>query len=444
VGLFRQLVQKLRTNELWRFSLLLMITARIGDVINMIISLFLVPEFMDPSEMGAILPLMRMINVIAVPITVTAAVFLRFSTKFEAAGQPEKTNKLLHDFWRISLVLGLILCVALVLLAHPLGTYYQVSDFRVIWVIGALGLLACCIPPLQTAIQVLERYRMFVWGNIAGPSLRLLFAILLIGPLQILGLFIANASAGVIRAVLIMRDAVPFILSRKDQQSYHGHLPDMMKFAIPFGVYTLLLTSQLFLEASVVRTALGEADSAGFFMITTLGSAPMYLLAALTPILLPILSHRHEKKIHSKQTHVLMLLCALGLGLCITFVLFLIGPHIFTWKESWKIFAEHGPFLWLLGFAYCLSAVDTIHRTNLHAQSNFRYLLYFVPLLFLEILLFTFLSFNPEFLVDKFGDSAFFAAICIMVGFRLPLVAGTAWDLLRTPGRQPSATRGAD
>jgi len=429
--MIQQVVQKLRTNELWRFSLLLMITARIGDVINMVISLFLVPEMMDHSEIGAILPLMRMINVIAVPITVTAAVFLRFSTKFEANGQPEKTNKLLHDFWRISLVLGLTILFAMVLLARPLGKYYEVSDFRVVWVIGTLGLLACCIPPLQTAIQVLERYRMFVWGNLGGPTLRLIFAILLIGPLQILGLFIANASASVIRAVLMMRDAVPFILSRKKQKSYRGHLPDMMKFAIPFGVYTLLVTSQLFLEASVVRTALGEADSAGFFMITTLGSAPMYLLAALTPILLPILSHRHEKKIHSKQTHILMLLCALALGLCITLVLFLIGPYIFTWKESWQVFAEHGPFLWTLGLVYCLSAVDAIHRTNLHAQSNFRYLLYFGPLLFLEIVTFTFLAFHPEFLAKQFGSAAFLVAICAMLGFRLPLLAGTVWDLRR-------------
>jgi len=431
----RNVFDRLRENDLWWYSLWLMLSARIGDLVNLVISAFLVPDFMNQGDMGAILPLTRAINIATIPITVAAAVFLRYSSKFEAWGQPGKTNKMMRDFLTAGLLLGGVALGLFTLLSKPLGKLYGVSDIRVLWVVGGLAFLAAVGPSLQTAIQALQRYRMFVYGNVAGPTIRLIAAWLLLTPLQITGLFIANALASLTRIVLMGVDALPFVFSRKSHSPYRQHVAEMIKFALPFGIYTTLITTQLFIEASVVRTALGEKHSAGFFMITTLGSAPMYLLAALTPLLLPVLSHRHERKQGSRQTHVLMLGCALTLGLAITLLLYLIGPFFFSLRKSWMAFAEFGPLLWLLGLAYCLTAVDSIHRVNLHAKSSFQYLLYFAPVQILGM--------AALFLLPKFNESwlTLNVVIFIMITTRLLNLLGLLIDLWldRHAANQPNS-----
>ena len=389
----------------------------------MFISLFLVPDLIGQAEIGAILPLTRIINVAAVPVTVIAAVFLRFSTKFEAGGQLGKTNKLMRDFLLAGLLLGSIALIFFVFFSKELGRYYNVSDYRVVCVIGLAGFLAAVSPALQTSIQALERYRMFVWGNVTAPSIRLLFAFLLLGPLQILGLFIANTLGSLSRACLMAMDALPFILKRKNRESYREHIRPMWNFAIPFGIYTFLVTSLLFIEASVVRTALGESQSAGFFMITTIGSAPMFLLSALVPLLLPVLSHRHERQQGSKKTHLLLVGWAAALGLAFTALLFLIGPWLFSLRSSWEIFQEYGSLLWLLGLAYCGTAIDSIHRTNLHAKSSFRYLVYYVPVQAGGILL---LLLSSIFLRDWLTLER---AIYLMLTIRWFVLAGILYEL---------------
>jgi len=417
-------IERLKQNELWWYSLILILSARVTDIINLVISIFIVPDQMQSSDMGAILPLMRMINVLAVPITILAAVTIRFSSKFEAQSQKEKTNKLLQDFLLLGSCMGFVILLLLVLYAPEIGKYYEVSDIRVIWVVGAVAFIACTAPSMQSTIQSFEKYRMFAWGNFLAPSLRLLLALFLIGPLQILGLFIANFSASLCRFLLMAWDAKSLLFSRRGRLSYAQEKKSMMRFAIPFGAYTLMINVQAFMEASTVRTVLGEADSAGFFMITMLGSAPMFLLASLTPILLPMLSHRHERKNSSEKTHVLMLIGALGLGLFITALLAIVGPFIFTWKTDWLPFQPYGKYLWILGLIYCITAVDTIHRTNLHAQSRFQYLKYYCPVILIELIALWFFS-RQSGLQNLLGEGfEFLTSLILMLMIRLILLIG--------------------
>ena len=71
--MFAKLHSKL--GDFWWYSLMLFCACRIADVLNAFVGLWLVPKYVEPSELGAIMPLTQFATFLAIPIAAFANTF---------------------------------------------------------------------------------------------------------------------------------------------------------------------------------------------------------------------------------------------------------------------------------------------------------------------------------------------------------------------------------
>ena len=64
-----------RLGDFWWYSLMLFCACRAADLLNAFVGLWLVPKYVDPSELGAVTPLGNFAGLLALPVAVFANTF---------------------------------------------------------------------------------------------------------------------------------------------------------------------------------------------------------------------------------------------------------------------------------------------------------------------------------------------------------------------------------
>ena len=64
-----------RVGDLWWYSAMIFLACRSGDAIQAFIGLWLVPKYVGPQELGAVLPLQQLTSFLTVPLAIVAVVF---------------------------------------------------------------------------------------------------------------------------------------------------------------------------------------------------------------------------------------------------------------------------------------------------------------------------------------------------------------------------------
>ena len=64
-----------RMGDFWWYSLMLFCACRAADLLNAFVGLWLVPKYVDPSELGAVTPLGNFAGLLALPVAVFANTF---------------------------------------------------------------------------------------------------------------------------------------------------------------------------------------------------------------------------------------------------------------------------------------------------------------------------------------------------------------------------------
>ena len=82
---------------LWWWSLILFITQRFGDVINVYVGLWLVPKYVSSNELGALLPLTQIAGLLGLPFAIILTPFGKFINTFGAKEEFGKIKALLLD-----------------------------------------------------------------------------------------------------------------------------------------------------------------------------------------------------------------------------------------------------------------------------------------------------------------------------------------------------------
>ena len=58
--------------DFWWYSLMLFCACRAADLLNAFVGLWLVPKYVNPSELGAVTPLTYFANALAIPVVPSA------------------------------------------------------------------------------------------------------------------------------------------------------------------------------------------------------------------------------------------------------------------------------------------------------------------------------------------------------------------------------------
>jgi len=339
---------KARLGPLWWYSLVLFCVQRLGDAINIVTGLWLVPKYVPQEELGAVLPLAQVGGVLGVPLAILLLPFGKFLNVYAAQGELGKVKSLLRDVFLLAAVFGIGITVGARYLMPLVFERMRVQDGMLTWLIVLTGVTSSLTPLFSQALQGLKRFRQLSLLGVLSAPVRLVVLLFALPIRGLSGYFVGQlASDGF--SILFSLASLRALFSRKIKSlPYLQHWPEIVLYTLPFAVMTLSGRIQGAAEFFVIRHRLPDVESAAYYFITRFAEIPICLWGAISIVFFPLISERHEKgaKVFSlfRQSMGFVLL---GGGL-VALALHVVAPYVFSSVSAWS---QYVPYASLMGVA---------------------------------------------------------------------------------------------
>lgn len=370
-----------RCGDLWWYAALLFVAQRFGDVINMFVGMWLVPKYVPQEELGAVLPLMNFIGFIGLPLALMTTPFLKFITVFVDKEEFGKAKSFVRDVF-----VGVVVFSGLSMLMAILVLPFMFERLRI--ENGSLGLLmvaVCLLGAVATLfgnmMQGFKMYSLSVWTFALSAPFRLLLMLVLM-PFRPLSGYVAGQTAGpvvnIIGAWTVFRRYLGKSVRFEPYWKEHGTA--IVRYTLPFILWTVAISASCSLETLVIRHRLSEFESAGYYIITRFSDIPAYLGTAFGAFLFPMVASRQTKDRESRRILTHSIAGTLIVGLAFSGVLAMLGKQILELSQLWQPYSGFSGLMALWSVNTTLSAVAGCIITYETAQGRFRFLWYAIPL----------------------------------------------------------------
>ncbi len=132
-----------RLGELWWYTMLGFIVARMGEVVNLYIGVFLVPKVLPAEQLGAVTPLMSVGTFVGLPIALLLIPVGKFLNVFAARKEYGKVKALLLDSIYVNLVFAVLVLGWLAIAGDGILERMHVTDRRILIPVAAFAVLSC-------------------------------------------------------------------------------------------------------------------------------------------------------------------------------------------------------------------------------------------------------------------------------------------------------------
>lgn len=385
---------KLKLGDFWWSSLILFLSCRVADVMNLFVGLYLVPKYIAPSELGAVLPLSSFAAFLALPASVFALTFAKELNSLAVRSEFGKMKSLMRGVF-VATALFLILAVIVCGLAMP----HFLSRIRIVkgslgFLIIAAAFIGCVSPIYANALQALKRFRALSFMNLVCAPVRLVSMLLAMPFRPLSGYFVGQAStpaANIFISVLLLRKE----LSVKAERYWSR--PIVRRFALIFLGMAGYQSAAMLLclaEQTVLRERLPDVESAAYYMVTRFSDITALFSGTLLTVLFPFTAEAAERG-SSTKPFVLkssLVMAAGGGALALFFAVF--GNRIVSVLPNGDAYA---PFAWTIPWLIAINVISTIQCIHTNTESSaarFSFLKWWIPLNLTLAALVSFLPIN--------------------------------------------------
>ena len=301
-----------KLGDFWWYSLMIFCACRAADLLNAFVGLWLVPKYVDPSELGEVMPLTSFANFLAIPVAAFANTFRNELTRLSIGKEFGKLKTLMRGvFTATAIFLFLAIIVARFLLPAFLERI-RIAEGSLGLVIIAASFVGAVAPIYSNALQALKKFKAQSAINIIGAPIRLITMLVAMPFRAITGYFVGQASTPVFNiaaSVVALRKelsvkAEPY-WSKETFRKFSTLLAIFFASGIVGGFYGLV-------ESTVIRQRLPDLDSAGYYMATRFSEIATYLFCALNLTLFPMAADLADRPFERRQLVIKALLANFG------------------------------------------------------------------------------------------------------------------------------------
>lgn len=276
-----------RLGDFWWYSFMIFMACRAADVLNAFVGLWLVPKYVPPSELGAVLPITNYATFLSFPVAVFIATFRNEISSLAINGEYGRLKTLMRG---VFIAGGIVLVVAVVV------SYFLLPHFleRIRVVEGSLGLLVlmssfvgAVTPVYSTAMQALKKFRSTSIMNLVGAPIRLVTMLVAMPFRPLAGYFVGQMSTpvfNILASVFSLRRELSVRAERywtKEVAVRFGKLFFIFAVSGAVGSFSGLV------ETTVLRQRLPEIDSAAYYVVTRFSDISNFLYCTLVFTIFP-------------------------------------------------------------------------------------------------------------------------------------------------------------
>lgn len=380
-GFFTRLHSRL--GDFWWYSMLLFLSCRIGDVVNVFTGLWIVPKYVSPEELGAVSPLLNFINFLALPAMVVANTFRNEISELSLGGEYGKLKSLMRGVFITVAVTFFVLTAFSRLLLPSFLERIRIVEGSLGTIIILSAFISIISPIYNHPLQAMKKFRAVALINILSAPVRLA-AMLLTMPFRALSGYFVGQAAPAVLSTLCSFFALRKELSVKAEPYWTKEVrARVSKALLCFGVWAVSSAVCSLVESTVLRQRLSSLDSAGFYMASRFSEISNYFFYTLAFTLFPVsaeVSHAggDTRKILLKAT-----LAGTAFAGVIAAVFALVGHHLFAFIPNGEAYSQ---YTWavpcLIGIGILVN-FSNLYMTARISASDFRFLKWLVPLEFI-------------------------------------------------------------
>ena len=378
----RQLLQKLhaRIGDFWWYSLMLFVACRAADLLNAFVGLWLVPKYVDPSELGAVLPLTQFANFLAIPAAAFANAFRNEVSRLSVNSEFGKLKTLMRGVF-VATAIFLFLAIVVARFTMPLLLErIRIVEGSLGIVIIAASFIGTAAPIYTNTLQALKKFREQSIISTIGAPIRLIAMLVAMPFRAITGYFVGQAATpafSIAASVVALRKE----LSVKAEPFWTNET--FKKFSALFALFLLMTGSgNLFglIEATVIRQRLTDLDSAGYYMATRFSEIASFLLSTVAFTIFPFLAKISANKQDTKPLVFKATAASIAFSALVALPFFFVGQPILRLLPHGESYANYWWAIpWLIGISM-FSAFAGIFTTAEIAANRFAYLKWYIPL----------------------------------------------------------------
>lgn len=378
----KRLLVELRTRlgDFWWYTLMIFLAMRAADLLNMFVGLYLVPKYVHPDELGAVMPLAQFANVLAVPAAVFATTFRQELTRLAGARAYGEMKSLMRGVFIASAVFFLIaLVVSRLLLPNFLGRI-RIAEGSLGFVILAAAFTTTIAPVYTNALQTLKKFTAYSWISVLCAPVRLVTMLLTMPFRALTGYFVgqgATPAFSIFATLFTLRKELAGPAKRYWTRAVASRF---FRLFFIFGLSSAIGGVLTLVEATTIRQCLPAVDSAAYYMVTRFAEISCILSSTLLFTIFPFASELAEK---GRDTRPLILKCAAALALfAMALALFfaLFGKPILAILPQGEIFANYDWAIPVLVAIYAINQASSFYTTARTAEGRLGYMRWTLPL----------------------------------------------------------------
>ena len=378
----KALLQRLhaRLGDFWWYSLMLFCAMRAADALNVFVGLWLVPKYVEPAELGAVMPLTQFANFLAIPIAVFASTFRNELTSLAVKGKFGQMKTLMRG---VFIATAIFLFLAIVICRFVLPAYLE----RIRVAEGSLGIVilvssffGTVSPIYSNALQSLKKFKANSLISLIGAPVRLL-TMLVTMPLRALtGYFVgqtAPSAFGIVGSVIALRKelSVP-------AEPYWNHeiVRRFGRLFLIFGIGAVAGGIATLVESTILRQRLPELDSAAYYMVTRFSDIANFLATAIGFTLFPFTAELAAK---GKDTRPLVLKASAAVlisNAALAAFFWIFGEPILAFLPHGKDYAS---FWWAIPWIITITSItlfSSFYGATEASAFRFGYMKWMIPM----------------------------------------------------------------
>lgn len=359
---------------------MLFLACRAADALNAFVGLWLVPKYVPPSELGAVMPLMQFANFLAIPIAAFANTFRNELTRLSVNKEFGKLKTLMRGVFIASAIFMFLAIIVARLIMPAFLERIRIVEGSLGLIIIASSFVTAVSPIYSNALQALKKFKAQSLISVIGAPVRLLTMLITMPFRALSGYFIGQASIPVFSMTASVI-ALKKELSVKAEPYWNKNITRQFgKLFIIFLVSGLIGGFNGITESTIIRQRLTDLDSAGYYMATRFSEIAGFLCCTLAFTIFPFTA---EKAAKGESLRPLLLKAFTANA---TFCLLIATPFLFCGKwilsllPNGELYSSYWWVIpWLIGLSL-ISSIITLYTTAEVSANRFSYLKWYLPL----------------------------------------------------------------
>lgn len=263
------------------------LASRVADCLNVFVGLWLVPKYVSPGELGAVMPLTQFATCLAIPLAVFASTFRNEISELSAAGQFGRLKTLLRGTFVATGVFFAFAALVSVFILPPFLERIRIANGSLGAIIIAGAFVGSLAPIFSNALQALGKFKATSLIGIVGAPIRLM-TMLVTMPLRALsGYFVGQASTPVF-SVFASIVALRRELSVKAEPYWNKEvMRRVARFASGALIGALVTAFWAMVTTTILRQRLPDLDSSAYYMTSRFSEIAGFLSTTLLFTMFP-------------------------------------------------------------------------------------------------------------------------------------------------------------